>query len=180
MIDTAPSSRLWTMRIAFSALTLLILFLHLLPLQTATGGLIWPDFLLLFALAWSVRRPDYVPATLLAVLFLMADLLLQRPPGLWALLALIACEQMKTQSRSLRDASLATELVSAVLWIVGIGIAYRLTLAVLLVEVPQLGPTLIQIVVTAIAYPVVVTITHVLMGVRKPTPGDIDGKGVRS
>lgn len=50
------------------------------------------------------------------------------------------------QSRSLRDASLVTELVSAVLWIVGIGIAYRVALAIFLVEVPQLGPALIQIV----------------------------------
>ncbi|WP_299044275.1 rod shape-determining protein MreD [uncultured Tateyamaria sp.] len=180
MSDIAPSSRLWTMRIAFSALVMVIVFLHLLPLQTATGGLIWPDFLLLFALAWSVRRPDYVPATLLAVLFLMADLLLQRPPGLWALLALIACEQMKMQSRSLRDASLASEIVSAVLWIVGIGIAYRLVLAIMLIGVPPLGPALIQIVVTAVAYPLAIAITHMLMGVRKPTPGDIDGKGVRS
>ncbi|MEM8653954.1 MAG: rod shape-determining protein MreD [Pseudomonadota bacterium] len=180
MIDTAPSSRLWTMRIAFSALTLLILFLHLLPLQTATGGLIWPDTLLLFAIAWSVRRPDFVPAPLLATLFLLADLLLQRPPGLWAAMALIACEQMKKQSRTLRDASLASELISAVLWIVGIGIAYRLVLAITLVDVPPLGPALIQIVVTALTYPLIVGITHAFMAVRKPTPGDIDGKGVRS
>ncbi|WP_299704475.1 rod shape-determining protein MreD [uncultured Tateyamaria sp.] len=179
-MNESAASHLWAMRIWFILLVTTILFFHLLPLQTATGGLIWPDFLLTFAIAWSVRRPEYVPAALLAGTFLMADLLLQRPPGLWALLALIACEQMKTQSRSLRDASLATELVSAVLWIVGIGIAYRLALAIFLVEVPQLGPALIQIVVTAIAYPVVVVVTHVLMGVRKPTPGDIDGKGVRS
>ncbi|APX13529.1 rod shape-determining protein MreD [Tateyamaria omphalii] len=180
MSDIAPSTRLWTMRIAFSMLVLMILFLHLLPLQTATGGLIWPDFLLLFALAWSVRRPDYVPAALLAALFLMADLLLQRPPGLWALLALIACEQMKGQSRSLRDASLAAEMMSAALWIVGIGLAYRIILAVMVVDVPPLGPAVIQILVTAMTYPLVVAITHALMRVRKPTPGDIDGKGVRS
>ncbi|GGX42394.1 hypothetical protein GCM10007385_07550 [Tateyamaria omphalii] len=176
----SATSHLWAMRVWFMVLVTTILFFHLLPLQTATDGLIWPDFLLAFALAWSVRRPEYVPATLLALTFLMADLLLQRPPGLWALLALIACEQMKLQSRSLRDASLATELVSAVLWIVGIGIAYRLALAIFLVEVPQLGPALIQIVMTAVAYPAVVAVTHLLMGVRKPTPGDIDGKGVRS
>lgn len=180
MIDNAPSSRLWSMRIAFMTLVLAILFFHLLPLQTATGGLIWPDLLLAFALAWSVRRPEYVPATLLALAFLMADLLLQRPPGLWALLALIACERMKVQSRSLRDASLAAELVSAVLWIVGIGVVYRLVLAILLIEVPQLVPALVQLVVTVLAYPVVVAITHMVMGVRKPAPGDIDGKGVRS
>ncbi|MEO0865869.1 MAG: rod shape-determining protein MreD [Pseudomonadota bacterium] len=130
------SSRLWTMRILFATLVMGILFLHLLPLQTATGGWIWPDLLLAFALAWSVRRPDYVPATLLAGSFLLADLLLQRPPGLWALLALIACEQLKFQARSLRDASLAAELVSVTAWIVGIGIGYRIIMAVLLIDMP--------------------------------------------
>ena len=173
-------ARPWTMRIAFAALIVVILFFHMLPLQTATGGWIWPDFILAFALAWSVRRPDYVPLALLALLFLLADLLLQRPPGLWAALALVACSQMQQQARSLRDASLATELMSAAAWIVGVGIGYRIVLAVLLVDMPSLAPALLQIVITVMAYPVVVGITHALMGVRKSTPHDMGSAGVRT
>lgn len=179
-MNELEASRLWTMRIAFGALVLLILFMHLLPLQTATGGLIWPDFVLCFALAWSVRRPEYVPAVLLAGAFLLSDLLLQRPPGLWALLALIACEQMKAQSRGLRDATLMAEFVAVTLRIVGIGIAYRLILAILLVDSTPIGPALIQIVVTVLAYPVVVAITHAVLGVRKAAPNEFGSKGVRS
>ena len=175
-----PPSRLWMMRAAFALLVLTILFFHLLPLQTATGGLIWPDLILTFALAWSVRRPQYVPAVLLAAMFLLTDLLLQRPPGLWAVLALIACEQIKLQSRSLRDASLTTELASVTAWIVGIGLGYRIILAILMVDMPPIGPALIQIAVTVVAYPLVMGITHGLMGVRKATPNDIGGKGARS
>lgn len=174
------SSRLWTMRLAFSLLVLAILFLHLLPLQTGAGGLIWPDFVLCFALAWSVRRPEYVPAVLLALVFLLSDLLLQRPPGLWAVLALIACEQMKSQSRGLRDDSLASEFVSVGLRIVGVGICYHVILAVLLVDGTPLLPALIQIVVTVLAYPFAVAITHGLMGVRKAAPNEMGSKGVRS
>lgn len=171
------SSRLWTMRLAFGALVMAILFLHLLPLQTGAGGLIWPDLVLCFALAWSVRRPEFVPATLLAAVFLLSDLLLQRPPGLWALLALIACEQMKSQSRSLRDASVASEFISVGLRIVGVGLAYHIVLSILLVEGTPLGPALIQIVVTVLAYPVVVAITHGVLGVRKAAPNELGGKG---
>lgn len=173
-------SKLWTMRAGFALLTLVILFFHLLPLQTSTGGLIWPDFLLCFAFAWSVRRPDYVPSLLLAATFLLSDLLLQRPPGLWAVLALLACEQLKGQSRALRDATLATELASVAIWIVGIALAYRLILAVLLIDAPALGPLLIQVIVTVIAYPFVVAITHGVLGVRKAAPDELGGKGVRS
>lgn len=179
MSELAPS-RLWIKRAAFALLVLMILFFHLLPLQTATGGLIWPDLILTFALAWSVRRPKYVPAVLLAAMFLLSDLLLQRPPGLWAVLALIACERIKLQSRSLRDASLATELASVTAWIIGIGLAYRIILAILMVEMPPIGPALIQIAITVAAYPLVMGITHAFMGVRKATPNDIGGKGARS
>ncbi|MEO0401801.1 MAG: rod shape-determining protein MreD [Pseudomonadota bacterium] len=179
MSELTPS-RLWSMRAAFTGLVMVILFFHLLPLQTAAGSWICPDFVLAFALAWSVRRPEYVPTLLLALAFLLTDLLLQRPPGLWALLALIACEQLKLQSRSLRDATLVTEMMSAAAWIVGIGLAYRIVLAILLVDVPPFGLDVIQIAVTVLAYPAVVAITHIFMGVRKATPNDIGGKGVRS
>jgi len=178
-MNDQSSTRLWTMHVAFAVLVLAILFFHLLPLQTAPGGLIWPDLILTFAIAWSVRRPEYVPAVLLAGSFLLADLLLQRPPGLWALLALIACERIKTQSHTLRDASIAMEMMSAAAWIIGIGISYRVILAVFLVDTPTLGLSLIQIVVTVIAYPLVAGFTHGVMGVRKATPGDIGG-GTRS
>ena len=179
MSDLA-TSRLWMKRAAFALLVLTILFFHLLPLQTAAGGLIWPDFILTFALAWSVRRPQYVPAVLLAGTFLLADLLLQRPPGLWAVLALIACERVKLQSRSLRDASLTTELATVTAWIVGIGLTYRIILAILLVEMPPIGPSLIQIAATVVSYPLVMGITHAFLGVRKAAPNDIGGKGARS
>ncbi|MEL7167033.1 MAG: rod shape-determining protein MreD [Pseudomonadota bacterium] len=178
MSEPSPS-RLWVMRAAFAALVMALIFFHLLPLQTATGGWIWPDFILAFALAWSVRRPDYVPAALLAAVFLMADLLLQRPPGLWAALALVACTQMQMRARSLRDATLSTELVSAAAWIVGVGIAYRIALAIFLIDAPALIPSVIQITVTVLAYPLVVAVTHALMGVRKLAPGDFDSTGAR-
>ena len=60
----------------------------LLPLQTTPRSLAGPDLLLAFAVAWCLRRPEFVPPLALALAFLLADLLLQRPPGLWALLAL--------------------------------------------------------------------------------------------
>ncbi len=104
MMDELSPLRLWLMRAAFLALTVVLLFFHLLPLDTQPIALfapelspplatidpaearlralldqgsdrIWiaPDLLIAFALAWSVRRPDYVPALLLAVAFLLTE-----------------------------------------------------------------------------------------------------------
>ena len=125
-MDELSPARLLLMRTVFTVLALLILFFHLLPIDTQPVSLfapeltpplatidpaearlralldhgtqrtvIGPDLLIAFALAWSLRRPEYVPTLLLAILFLLGDLLLQRPPGLWALLALLACENLK-------------------------------------------------------------------------------------
>ncbi len=95
--------RLWLMRAAFLLLVVAVLFFHLLPLETSPRRWAAPDLILGFACAWCLRRPEYVPAVSLAALFLLTDLLFQRPPGLWATLALIGCEYLKTSGRSLRE-----------------------------------------------------------------------------
>lgn len=130
---------------------------------------------MVFAMAWSVRRPDYVPALLLALLFLLADLLLQRPPGVWALLMLLACERLKSQAFTLRDAGLPTEYIKVSVLIVGVYVLDRVVLALTLVDLPSLGLYLLQMVATLVAYPFAVVITHSLMGVRKSAPSDVGG-----
>ncbi|MEM7520241.1 MAG: rod shape-determining protein MreD [Pseudomonadota bacterium] len=172
-------TRLWIMRGAFILLSLVILFFHLLPLDTVPRGWAGPDLLLCFAFAWSIRRPEYVPAVALAGAFLLADLLLQRPPGLWALLALIACENMKVRARTLRVSNFFAEWITVSALILAIAVGYRLVLAIVLVDVPALMLTASGVVLTVICYPVVVAFTHSLMGVRKSAPGELDALGQR-
>ncbi|KIN75076.1 MreD protein [Sulfitobacter noctilucae] len=172
-------TRLWLMRGAFLLLTLVILFFHLLPLDTTPSRWAGPDILLCFALAWSLRRPEYVPPLVLALAFLCTDLLLQRPPGLWAMLALIGCENLKSRGRSLRDSNFAAEWIAAGLIIIGISIGYRIILALVLVDLPSLTLSLSELGTTLLIYPAVVAVTHFLMGVRKAAPGDLDALGQR-
>lgn len=173
------STQLWIMRAAFLGLSLTILFACLLPVETAApttwGGV---DLLMAFAMAWSVRRPEYIPALLMALVFLLADLLLQRPPGLWALLLLLACERLKSQSLTLRDAGFPTECLTVGAMIVGIYVANRVILAILFIDLPPLGLYLLQMIVTLVSYPLAVFVTHVFMGVRKVSAGDVGAKGL--
>lgn len=178
MNELSPS-RLWLMRAAFCLLALVILFFHLLPLDTKPSRWAGPDLILAFACAWSLRRPDYVPALLLAIVFLLSDLLLQRPPGLLALLALIGCENLRSRGRSLRDASFAVECLTVAVIITFILAANRIILALTLVDVPDLSLALSELGMTLLFYPLTVAITHGLMGVRKTTPGDLDASGQR-
>ncbi|AYE85149.1 MULTISPECIES: rod shape-determining protein MreD [Sulfitobacter] len=172
-------SRLWVMRLSFVALALVILFFHLLPLETTPRPWAGPDLLLGFACAWGLRRPEYVPALFLALVFLLADLLLQRPPGLWAVLALIGVENLKSRGRQLRDASFAAEWLTVVVILTMVIFANRILLSLALVPTPAMTLNLTELALTALAYPLIVAVTHGIMGVRKTAPGDLDALGKR-
>lgn len=178
-MNDLSQTRLWAMRAAFLLLSLVILFFQLLPMETTPRRWAGPDLLLCFACAWSLRRPEYVPALALALAFLMADLLLQRPPGLWALLALIGCENLKSRGRSLRDGGFAAEWLTVGMMMVLIMVANRLVLALVLVPVPGLTLSLSELGTSLLFYPLVVAVTHGLMRVRKTAPGDLDALGQR-
>ena len=176
MNELAPT-KLWGMRLTFASIVCIILFFHLLPLETTPNQWVGPDLLLSFACAWSLRRPEYVPSAALAVLFLLADLLLFRPPGLWAMIALLGCEQLKSRSRSLRDSSFASEWFAVCIMLTLVAVSYRAALTITFIEPPSFGLSVFELVITMLSYPLVVAVSHSLLGVRKATPGEGDVKG---
>ena len=172
-------SRLWVMRMGFVGLALVILFFHLLPLETVPRAWAGPDLLLGFACAWALRRPEYVPGVILALVFLLADLLLQRPPGLWAALALIGVENLKSRGRHLRDASFAAEWLAVAVILTLVIFGNRILLGLAMVPTPAMTLNLTELALTTLAYPLIVAVTHGIMGVRKTAPGDLDALGKR-
>lgn len=162
--DTA--SRLWLMRLTFLALALSTVFFRLLPLET--GPVRWPapDVLLALCLAWSLRRPDYVPTLVIAATLLLTDFFFQRPPGLMAAIVVIACEAMRKRGPGLRDAGFAAELILVALTILAVTLAYRVTLTLFLLPRPLLGLSLLQVLFTVAIYPVVALASEWLLGVR--------------
>lgn len=167
------------MRSRFVLLALSILFFHLLPLETAPRAWAPPDLLMCFAFAWSVRRPEYVPALLLGAVFLLADLMLQRPPGLWAALMVIACQRLKVRAHRLRAATFMAEMTRVAALVAAVGLLNNLALSLFLVETTRFGLSMMQIFLTILVYPAVVLVTHSLLRVQKIAPGDLDGPGVR-
>jgi rod shape-determining protein MreD len=178
-MNDLSQTKLWLMRASFFLLTLVIIFFHLLPLDTSPRRWAGPDLLLCFACAWSLRRPEYVPALSLALAFLLTDFLLQRPPGLMALLALLACENLKSRGRSLRDANFAAEWITVSTIIVCVTFANRLVLGLAVVDLPRFSLVLSQLGLTLLFYPAIVGLTHFGMRVRKAAAGDLDALGKR-
>lgn len=169
--------KLWGMRALFVLSALLILFFHLLPLDAAPSRWAGPDILVAITFAWAMRRPDYVPILLVAAVMLLADMLLQRPPGLWSVLVVCATEWLKSRERRHRETTFALEWLTVAGTLIVITLIYRTVMMVLILSPGALTLSLVQVIMTIAAYPMVVGVSYFLFGVRRAAPGDVDRLG---
>jgi rod shape-determining protein MreD len=164
----------WTYRALFLGLCLLVIGFKLLPLSLDDTGIPGPDLLLALTLAWLLRQPAVVPIGSILVVFLLADFLFQRPPGLWTLLVILVSESLRRRRLTM------TEFPFLVEWSAFAGAVFtmilldRLVLWVLMVDLPPLGLTLAHGIVTAAIYPVVVAVSKFLFGLRKIGPAEAE------
>ena len=172
--------RNWTGRALFLGLALAIVFVQLLPLQTLPPDWAGPDLLLAITVVWVSRRPDHVPLVLIAGLFLLVDLLLQRPPGLMAALVLILTEFLRARTAGFRSLAFGLEWGTVAMGIVAVTFANRLVMLIVTLPQPPLGLTLGQMVLTILAYPVVVALAYAAFGIHRATPGEFTSFGGRT
>lgn len=165
------------MRAAFLALSLLVIFFHLLPLDTTPRRWASPDLIVALCFTWALRRPDYVPALLVAGVILLTDLVFHRPPGLWAALVVVAAEWMKSRERRQRDNTFVLEWITMAGCLLIITLIYRIVLLVLIVSPGTFALTVTQYISTVAVYPVVVLLSHLVFGVRRSAPGEVDRLG---
>lgn len=173
------NASLWGMRALYPVLALVLLFIALLPVNLAPERFAGPDLLTALTLAWGSRRPDHLPAVSIAGVMLLADFLLQRPPGLWALLVLIGAEWMKSQDRRLRDSTFVDEIVTLAIVLFTITLANRAVLIVLLIPPGALSLVAMQYVLTLLAYPILAGFLYIVLRVRRGAPADYDPVGRR-
>ncbi len=171
-------ARVWVMRGLYLGLCLTVILLRLLPLDTVPRGWAGPDLIVALTFAWGLRRPEYVPALLVAGVVLLADLLFQRPPGLWAALVLLGSHALRSRAPDLRDLTFAVEWASVASTLVAMTLGYRLVLGITLVDQAPLGLSLIEMLMTLVVYPLVVLASQTLLGIRRLAPGDVDPRGL--
>lgn len=172
---SALSTRhVWTYRLLFVGVALALMTLKLLPLNLAASGLPGPDLLVLLAFAWLVRQPAVVPLGLLLVVFLLADFLFLRPPGLWTLLVILACESLRRRRLTMTEFPFLVEWGAVAVAVVGMVLLNRVALWVLLANQDPLGLTLAQGIVTILFYPVVVVVSKYIFGLRKLGPAELE------
>ncbi|HBD90522.1 MAG: rod shape-determining protein MreD [Rhodobacteraceae bacterium GWE1_64_9] len=163
----------------FVAVALALIFIRLMPMGGLPGTLPGPDLLMCLILAWLLRRPDYLPALLIVAMVLLEDLLLMRPPGLWAALMLVGTEFLRSRIALTRELSFVVEWLFMAALMLAMFLGYRLILAVTFLPQVAFGYALAQVLASILFYPVVVWLSHVTLGVHKPGMGEVDEMGRR-
>jgi len=167
----------WLYRGLLVALTVLDIFIRVLPLGEGRGTFPGPELLLCVVFAWVLRRPAYAPALLIAAIFLTTDMLFQNPPGLWPGLVVLGAEFLRVREPLSRDLPFAIEwgMVAGVMVIMLL--AERMILGVFMVEQASFGLSALQLVMTVAIYPMVVFLSTFALGVHKLQPGEADAMG---
>lgn len=153
------------------------LFLRILPIDLSPLGVPGPDLILALTMAWVLRRPSHLPVLAIALVWLVEDLLLLRPPGLWALMVVAGTELLRARHAVVREITFLLEwaMVAGVLTAMALG--YRLVLAIVMVPQDPLDLSLLKLAFTVASYPAMVFVLHFVLRVRKPATGEVDELG---
>lgn len=178
MLDPV-SLRIWSNRGLFVALIGFLVFARMLPLDTSATGLPGPDLILALTFAWVLRRPSYVPALLIVVVFLFCDLLFGQPPGLWAMLVLIASEFLRARQGLSRELPFPLEWAFVAMIMGALWTAHLISLGLFALDRPAIGLAAVQLLFTIAAYPAIVWLSALLFGLKKATPEEADALGSR-
>lgn len=172
-------ARLWIKRTTFVVLACAITIAHLVPLDLRPSRWAPPDLLLALTCVWVARRPEYLPVYVVAAVFIVTDLLLQRPPGLWAALVVLLTEAIRTRHRDLRAMPFLAEWGFVAVGLTVITLANRIVLAIVFLPQAPLGLTLMQLAGTIVIYPLGVAVARYVFGVARLAPGDLRKIGQR-
>ncbi len=151
----------------FILLFLAILFWRLMPL--APGRVIWPgpDLSLCLALVWVLRRPDQLPVLTIALAFLIEDILLLRPLGLWAAITVLGTEAARKREVHWRELPFMVEWLRVAILMAMMMVASRFASAVFFLPLPSLGQAIMQYIATVAAYPLVSALAGWLCGLSR-------------
>ena len=161
----------------FFAISALVIFLRILPLDITPGGWPGPDWTVAIAFAWVLRRPDYVPVLLFAVVLLLNDMIFLRPPGLWAGLGIVGFEFLRSRTQITREMPFMFEWAMVTAVLLAMVLANRLILAIFVVGQPSLRMDALLIVATSAAYPMIVIVSALVLGMRRLSPASVDTQG---
>ncbi|MEZ7812963.1 MAG: rod shape-determining protein MreD [Paracoccaceae bacterium] len=172
-------SDVWLHRGLYFLLGYVFIFIKILPLGQSAGDWPGPDLLLCLTMAWVIRRPDYLPAFLIALVILLTDLILMRPPGLFAFAVVLGTEFLRNRIHFVRELSLFAEWMMIAVLMMSILMTTQIIAFLTITPVENFGFEVIGVLASIAAYPIVVWMSNLLFKVHKPAMGEVDALGRR-
>lgn len=173
MIDPQTTQRM-IYRLAYVGVTVTLIGILILPLDTRPVRIPGPDLLMCLTFAWIQRRPDFVPPLLLVGMALLADFLLMRPPGLWTLLLFLGAEYLRGRNDNDTEQTFLEEWLFTTAVIIAITLLNALLLSIFAVPHIALGKAAIAMVMSIIFYPLVVLFSEFVLKLGQPSTAEQD------
>lgn len=152
----------------FIFISFLYMFFRMLPLDLIARSWAAPDILICFMISWSMRKPEAIPPILIAAIFLLQDFLFQRPPGLYAALALLVCEWSKRQALLAEEFPFLIEWLTATMALVALFVGYRLILSLSFSALAPFRLSLFELFITIVSFPIIVGICRYALRLKSP------------
>jgi len=151
----------------YAGLCLMVIFLAILPLDHLPDALPGPDVLLAMTYLWVIRRPDLAPVWLVAAIFLLADLLLTRPPGLTTAPVVLTTEYLRRRASLTKEVSFVMEWSVAASMMASVLIGTAAMMVVMATPAPGVGSLLVRLLGTIAVYPLLAGLGLVFLGLRR-------------
>lgn len=152
--------------ILFVLIVFVLIFIKVLPLNTVPKEWTAPDLLLCVTLVWCLRNPIRAPIILLAALFLLQDIILQRPIGLFSAVATLMCEWAKCQALRAEEFPFVIEWVTAAIAMIAIFILVQSIASLSMITKPSMWVFGKELIFTILAYPLVTLLCRYGLGLR--------------
>lgn len=178
-MDEVTKFKIWRARLLFSLACILIIFVHSVPLDLSPKNIIMPDVMLVITIAIVIRKAAFIPYWLVGSLFLIADVMLNRPMGLWAFIVLATVEVVRVNRFMFRDMFFVTEWLMVAIIIVAMYMIQQFFLAFSLAPPYPMDSLIWKMTATALSYPILVFAITRLFGIRKPSPAEFNMLGTR-
>ena len=141
-------------QIVYFCIGLLIIFFQILPLQTTPQTWSGPNVLLVFFAAIVTKRPEFSSSFLIAIIFLIEDFFLMRPPGLMSSMTVLGFYFLKRKFQNQEEMSLLFVWGSVATCLSFILLLYYFISIFLFIPSSGFRLTLMEIIVTLALFPI--------------------------
>lgn len=146
--------RILCLKLTYLLIVMLEVLFQTLPIHTSPYQFYTPDIPLVITMVWVMRRPDVMDPILITIVFIFADMILQRPPGLWALIALCATMFLRLRAMYFKETIFFYEWLTVAIVIIFSFTAHHLILIIAFLPTHNLKLIAMQAFLTILLYPV--------------------------